>query len=527
MNKSVLKPAILYLRYSDHSQDGGTTIETQEKICRNACEAQGYEVVDVVKNEAVSADHKKQTRRVADLLEFCKERKGKFEILMVFKTDRFARSQQEHHWLRGELLRMGVLLRSATEKIDETPAGKLTEGVLAAVNEYDNEVRRERCKLGMWRRVEQGLWPWKPPAGYMSDPNRPTKVKLSAHVFDHACSDIIRDIFAQYSTGLVSKVELARQFSKRKIQKHNGVKIKFSKQSIDWIINNQYYVGLLKHEDGRLIEGHHQKLINSKVFNKCQDVQVGKSNLNTGKRKRFNPDFPLRQFTQCGFCSEPFTGAKAKRKYYHYFCYNPDCINFRKTIRKSDLENNFGNYLAQIKPSENLIKRFTKIFIKRYEQREQEIRGDYLRQVDGIKKMEKEKKWIIKNGKQGILTGDTLKEELQDIERRITLSKMELTEIHGEELDINALLAYAYDFIRTAEKTWIDAPFEQKLKLQRLIFPDGIKYKLGEFSNSKISPLFSLIETIGAKKVSNVDSPGIEPGIYPCEGYGIPFTYEP
>lgn len=24
-----------------------------------------------------------------------------------------------------------------------------------------------------------------------------------------------------------------------------------------------------------------------------------------------------------------------------------------------------------------------------------------------------------------------------------------------------------------------------------------------------------------------VDSPGIEPGIYPCEGYGMPFTYEP
>lgn len=31
----------------------------------------------------------------------------------------------------------------------------------------------------------------------------------------------------------------------------------------------------------------------------------------------------------------------------------------------------------------------------------------------------------------------------------------------------------------------------------------------------------------GGIPVSSVDLPGIEPGIYPCEGYGIPFTYRP
>gem|GEM_PF-4417327 len=41
--------------------------------------------------------------------------------------------------------------------------------------------------------------------------------------------------------------------------------------------------------------------------------------------------------------------------------------------------------------------------------------------------------------------------------QNLTLAKMELTEIHAEELDINALLTYTYDFILTVEKTWFDA----------------------------------------------------------------------
>ena len=80
------KRAILYLRFSDIKQMGGTTIEVQEKMARASCEVENFDVVDVIKDEAVSADFKKskQTLRVAHLLEFCKERKGTFDVLVVF-----------------------------------------------------------------------------------------------------------------------------------------------------------------------------------------------------------------------------------------------------------------------------------------------------------------------------------------------------------------------------------------------------------------------------------------------------------
>lgn len=120
---TIKKRVSLYLRFSDTKQIGNTSFETQEQVCRNSCLADEYEVVDIVKNEAVSAS-KNNTERIIDLLDYCKKNHSKFDILMVYKLDRFARGQEHHHWLRGQLLKLGIILRSATERIDESPSGK-------------------------------------------------------------------------------------------------------------------------------------------------------------------------------------------------------------------------------------------------------------------------------------------------------------------------------------------------------------------------------------------------------------------
>src|SRR3989338_1049139 len=187
-----MKKVIIYLRTSSDRQLDNTSLSTQEDICRNYCRTEGFEVVECSVNEAVSAKETNE-KRVIELLDFAKEMQGKFEVLVVYKLDRFARSQEQHHWLRGQLLKLDVILRSATEHIDESPSGRLVEGVLAAVNEYDNEVKRERVKLAMWARVEQGLWPWGAPTGYKEV--HEAGVKLSPRVYDEACKDAVIKVF--------------------------------------------------------------------------------------------------------------------------------------------------------------------------------------------------------------------------------------------------------------------------------------------------------------------------------------------
>lgn len=505
------KRAILYLRFSDNSQVGGTSIATQQQVCTNACLTEGFEISEVVKNEAVSAN-KSNTQRVAELLNFCKERQGKFEVLMVYKLDRFARGQEQHHWLRGQLLKLGIILRSATERIDESPSGRLVEGVLAAVNEYDNEIKKERIKLAMWMRVEQGLFPWNPTIGYKSNPTEGKK--LTPHIFDECTAYVVNDIFNKYSSGTITKTEIAKDLSKKVIHNSKGKRIKFSKQTIQNILNNVYYIGLLKHKDGRFIKGLHEPLIETSLYEKCQNIQNGLSNHATQKRLFNNPDFPLRRFIICSVCNKPFTGCwtkgKSGKKFAYYYCVNKSCDKYALMIGREVIHNEFYTYLKSIKPKQEFIEVFKKIFLLKYKERQKEIKSDYIEKLGFVKQLEQEQEWFIERAKKGIIPDNMLQKKLQSLEEEITFAKLNLTENHNEELEIDALLNEALVFIQTPELAWESSEFEAKLKYQRLIFPEGVKYRFNGYSNTKLGIIFELIKSF-SNNIADYQSKDVHP----------------
>ena len=493
---------IIATRFSDPKQIGGTSTDTQVDVCDRYCRESGIEIIGYHKVEAESAKSS-NVARIAELLDFCRKYEGRAKVLVVFKIDRFARDVSQHYYLKTELLKVGISLRSATEPIDDTPQGELMETILAGFAQFDNSVKRERVKLAMWKRVEQGLWPWNPPTGYK--PNRIEGIKLTPHVFDETCSDVIKGIFTKFSTGVVTYSDIAKDLRKRRIKNHRGKVIKFSKQMICWVLNNPYYVGLIKNQEEKLVKGLHEPLIEVSLFEKCKDIQDGVSRHNTRQRVYNNPDFPLRRFAICGECGKPMTACWAKSGTHpYYYCINKSCFRYSKMIKKTDFENLFMEYLKIVKPKEKTIKRFETRFIKRYKERETEIKGDYVRQLNDTSELQKELDWVVDSGRKGILPEHIVKDKVNDLDQKITLAKLQLTEIHTEELNVNALLAYAESFIRTLENSWFDARPNIKLRLQRAIFPEGVTYKENVFSNSRISPAFEIISTFGAENVKDV-----------------------
>ncbi len=153
----------IHPRSSDEQVDG-TSLDSQEELCRKHCDQKNITVVGLFREEGESAKDLSFNNRSRFLsaLEFCRKEKN----VEAFVVDRFARNTGDHFSVRRILLTYGTALHSVTEPIGNKPAEKFIETVLAGAAEYDNAIRKQRCMEGMVARINQGIWPFRPPVGY-------------------------------------------------------------------------------------------------------------------------------------------------------------------------------------------------------------------------------------------------------------------------------------------------------------------------------------------------------------------------
>jgi DNA invertase Pin-like site-specific DNA recombinase len=82
------------------------------------------------------------------------------DVLLVTRLDRLARSMLDLHQIIARLTAKGVGFRVLQQAgVDTTTAtGKLTLGVLAAVAEFETDIRRERQMEGIAKAKEAGVY---------------------------------------------------------------------------------------------------------------------------------------------------------------------------------------------------------------------------------------------------------------------------------------------------------------------------------------------------------------------------------
>ena len=137
--------AVLYSRVSTlhHGQDP----EVQSREIREYCQRRGWPLVGEYVDAGISGAKERRPqldRLVADA------HKRKFEIIIVWKFDRFARSVS--HLLRAleNFRALGIEFVSHSEQIDtSTPTGKMIFTVLGAVAELERSLIAERVRAGL------------------------------------------------------------------------------------------------------------------------------------------------------------------------------------------------------------------------------------------------------------------------------------------------------------------------------------------------------------------------------------------
>jgi DNA invertase Pin-like site-specific DNA recombinase len=145
-----LKRAAIYIRISTGDQNP----DLQRNELPEYCEHRKWQLVETYGDVMTGAKDKRPSldKLMADA------RRGKFDAVVVWRFDRFARSTS--HLLKAleEFSALGIDFVSVTETIDtSTPAGKMVFTILGAVAELERSIIRERVVAGQKAAKRRGV----------------------------------------------------------------------------------------------------------------------------------------------------------------------------------------------------------------------------------------------------------------------------------------------------------------------------------------------------------------------------------
>lgn len=490
---------IIYTRVSSDEQVKGMSLAFQQSDCFRYARERNITVVKTFEERGESAKFANRPELVA-LLEYCRRNKQQVNALVVWKLDRLSRNQMDYYFIKRTLLEYGVALYSATEpSLDNTSsiAGKVFETFSALQAEIDNTVRRERAIRGMEAKIEVGIHPWKPPLGYLCAQNRLKGLKKTEpDKPDPNRFPIIQQLFRMCrEQRICGNVELAAMANRYGLRTERGTKI--YPQLIDRIMGNKFYAGILINPWKRdEIEGKHHPAISRDEFYVVQLLRKGKVPHAPKHHRTEHPDFPLRKIVMCGACRAALTGSWSRGNggaYAYYHCPKRQCSLYGKAIRKADLEAAFAQKLEEITPKPGQLEVFKATLIDQWRQRKATLAVATEERMRQTKTIEQQLDALIDMRVRNLLTDD----EFLSRKERLTseLAELRLAPNHAptSDHDVEALAAYAADFVTSLPGRWRRQEPNLKRRFQQHVFPEGISFERDHgFGTAKPGLLYKL-----------------------------------
>jgi DNA invertase Pin-like site-specific DNA recombinase len=148
---NMTKRVATYLRVS--TRHHGQNLDTQRLALQEYAKNRGFEIVEEYADHGFSGS--KDSRPALDgLMKDAKARK--FDMVLVARFDRFARSTKHLVTALEEFAALGIDFVSLSESVDtSTPMGKMIFTVLGAVAELERNLIKERIAMGLDRARKQ------------------------------------------------------------------------------------------------------------------------------------------------------------------------------------------------------------------------------------------------------------------------------------------------------------------------------------------------------------------------------------
>lgn len=172
--------AVIYARQSQDRAGTGAAVDRQVEDCRKLATTRGWDVVEVITDNDMSASTGKERpgyQRVLGLIE-----RGAVERVIVWHVDRLTRRLIDLERVVDLCERTGVRLATVTGDLDlSTDTGRLLARILASVARAEVERKGARQRRANEQRAGQGRMPWtRRPFGYDREAGRVVVVESEA-----------------------------------------------------------------------------------------------------------------------------------------------------------------------------------------------------------------------------------------------------------------------------------------------------------------------------------------------------------
>src|SRR6185312_12328628 len=461
---------IIYCRVSSKEQVEGTSLESQEIACREYADRNKINVERVYIEKGESAKFADRPQ-LLELLEFCRDKQNDLQVLLVWKIDRLARNVGDHFNIKASLLKQGVRVVSVTEPIDSNPEGKLLETILAGFAQFDNDLRATRTIQGMRRKIQEGIFPWKPPLGYKTITQPGTK-KTEPDQPDEPTFSLLQRAWNEFATGAYTKAEMLRLMRRWNLQTKAGEAV--SNQSLNNMFRDPFYAGIIRDPWAKQdYPGQHLAMVSAEVFAKVQEV-ISRRNRSLIHQK-IRPEFPLRMFARCHACSHYLTGSssRGRSKYYAYYhCFNQFCESGNNEP-SSKVHDEFAEFLGSFVLSSYVIERFSQDLIGVIRKRKKDAVLLQEKQQAELRRIAEQQKRLVGMRTDNLITSEEFAVHRELLEKRqAALYRGSQTALLTEKILLNDIEKIC-EPLRNLKQTWNDMEPEFKQRFQRLILPSG------------------------------------------------------
>ena len=329
--------AVIYARFSSDSQRDGFSIEAQIHACEEFAKHNNHTIIRKYVDEAKSGTSLSTRTQFKQMMNDAESVDNSFDIIICNDYARFARSKHDHVVYKHKLRYLNISVSFVSQDLDPNdPNTVLIESMFEGMAEsYSRKLSRDVVR-GMVEGAKRGFYTGgRPPLGYLTEDvmyEGSIKRKL---VIDLETEWIIKEIFELYSSGKRGFLSIAQVLNKKQSIR------RFCAQSISNILYNSKYNGTMewgKRKDQRkrffgtkipsiTVKDVHSKIIDDKLFNKCQKIlNYTLPVINSTRKKPMRSTYLLTSVIRCGSCGGAYIGVSAKSGKYHYY----ECLNTRK-----------------------------------------------------------------------------------------------------------------------------------------------------------------------------------------------------